>query len=246
MKFLFSLLILFSLPLLSLKAQSFIQEANDTITIEYNDGEQWVYRNVGDIIVGMTNKEVKDDYGKYYQIGIFINNCTESTMTFNPEDVFADMLSNKGDTVALEVYTHEKYQKKIMKNQMWTMALYGFSAGLNAASAGYSTTYSTSYSPNGYAYTSVQRTYDANAAFQANMAANMQIQTLGKMMENDRLVRKQGYLKINTIHPGDAIAGYMNIKHKKGKTLLVNVRIGDREYLYSWDITKKKKDNCKR
>lgn len=150
------------------------------------------------------------------------------------------MLSNKGDTVPLEVYTNEEYQKKIKRAQNWAMALYGLSAGLNAASAGYSTTYTTSYSPYGYAYTSTSRTYDVNAAYQANMSTSMQLQTLGNMMDNDRAVREQGYLKLNTVRPGDAIVGYMNIKHKKGKALLVKLNIGENEFSYLWDVEKKK------
>lgn len=105
-------------------AQKFISE-NDTISfVEYNDGKQWVYRNIDGITVGMANEEFKDDYGKYYQVGLFISNNRDSTLTFNPEEVFADLLSNKGDTISLEVYTHEKFQKKIKKAQAWTMALY--------------------------------------------------------------------------------------------------------------------------
>lgn len=226
-------------------AQTFISENDTTAFVEYNDGKQWVYRNIDGITVGMTNEEFKDDYGKYYQISFFISNNQDSTLTFNPEEVFADLLSNKGDTISLEVYTNEKFQKKIKKAQTWAMILYGFSAGLNAASAGYTTTYSTSYSPNGYAYTSINNSYDANAAYQANMAANMQLQTLGDRMKNDRVVREQGYLKLNSIHPGDAIIGYMNIKHKKGKQLLVSINIGARTFSYLWDVEKKKKKKDK-
>lgn len=239
------LIISFFLSSYIMWAQKFISE-NDTISfVEYHDGKQWVYRNIDSITVGMANEEIKDDYGKYYQVGLFISNNQDSTLTFNPEEVFADLLSNKGDTISLEVYTNEKFQEKIKKNQAWTMALYSFSAGFNAASAGYKTTYSTSYSPNGYAYTSINRSYDANAAYQANMTANMQLQMLGDKMKNDRAVREQGYLKLNSIHPGDAIIGYMNIKHKKGKRLLVSINIGERTFSYLWDVEKKKKKNKK-
>ena len=224
-----------------ISAQTFISETNDSTTvIEYNDGKQWVYKNIDGLTIGMTNEEIKDDYGKYYQIGIFICNNRDSTILFNPENVFADLRANNGKTKPLEVYTHDKLQKKIKKAQRWAMALYGFAAGLNAASAGYSTTYTTSYT-NGYAYTSINRTYNANAAYQANMALSMQMQTLGKEMDNDRMVREQGYLKLNTIHPGDAIAGYMNIKHKKGKKLLVLFNVGENEFRYLWDVDKKKR-----
>lgn len=95
------------------------------------------------------------------------------------------------------------------------------------------------------AYTSINNSYDANAAYQANMVANMQLQTLGDRMKNDRVVREQGYLKLNSIHPGDAIIGYMNIKHKKGKQLLVSINIGARTFSYLWDVEKKKKKKDK-
>lgn len=222
-------------------AQIFIKEPKDsTAYVEFNDGRQWVYRQIDGLTVGMANEEFKDNYGKYYQVGFFISNNRDLPLTFNPEEVFAELLSNKGDTVPLEVYTNEEYQKKIKRAQNWAMALYGLSAGLNAASAGYSTTYTTSYSPYGYAYTSTSRTYDANAAYQANMSTSMQLQTLGNMMDNDRAVREQGYLKLNTVRPGDAIVGYMNIKHKKGKALLVKLNIGENEFSYLWDVEKKK------
>ena len=55
------------------------------------------------------------------------------------------------------------------------MALYGISAGINAGTAGYSTSYSTSYSSNGYAYTTITNHYDANAAYQANVASTNQM-----------------------------------------------------------------------
>ena len=227
-------------------AQSFISEECDTTAlIEYHDGQQWVYRDNNGLIVGLTNHEFKDSYGKNYQIGIFISNNRDTALTFDPERVFADLLSNKGDTISLEVYTNEKLQKKIKRSQAWAMALYGLSAGINAATVGYTTTYGASYS-NGYAYTSINRTYNANAAHQANMATNMQMQALGKSMDNDRAIIEKGYLKQNTINPGDAIVGYMNIKHKKGKRLLVSLNFNDCEFSYLWDVEKKKTKNAKK
>lgn len=228
-------------------AQTFIAEPNDSTSfVEYNDGKQWIYRTLNGITVGITNEEFEDGYGKYYQIGIFIKNNQDTAFIFNPEEVFAELLSSKGDTISLEVYTNEKYQNKIKKAQTLEMILYGIASGFNAASAGYTTTYSTSYSPSGYISTSINRSYDANAAYQANMAANMQLQALGDRMENDRAVRVQGYLKLNTVHSGDAIIGYMNIKHKKGKSLLVSLNIGECTFSYLWDVEKKKKKKSKK
>ena len=91
--------------------------------------------------------------------------------------------------------------KKIKRSQAWAMALYGISAGINAGTAGYSTSYSTSYSSNGYAYTTITNHYDANAAYQANVASTNQMLTLGQMMIMTELLREQGYLKTTTIIP---------------------------------------------
>ena len=197
------------------KAQTFIYPQNDSILTEYNDGKFWAYLNKNDFVVGLSCFEEKDDYGKYYHLDIFIKNLSETPIVFQPDSVHSNLLTKKDDTLKLEVYTNEEYQKKIKRSQAWAMALYGISAGINAGTAGYSTSYSTSYSSNGYAYTTITNHYDANAAYQAN-------------------------LKTTTIYPDEAIIGYMNIKRKKGKILIVNIPIGDYIYTFKWDVNRKK------
>lgn len=238
MKFIYiTILALFSVVC---NAQTFIYPENDSILTEYNDGKMWAYQNKNNFVVGVTCFEEKDDYGKYYQLNIFIKNLSNSPIIFQPDSIYSNLLTKKNDTIQLEVYTNDEYQKKIKRSQAWAMALYGFSAGLNAGTAGYSTSYSTSYSPNGYAYTTITQHYDANAAYQANIATTNQMLTLGQMMENDRTIREQGYLKTTTVYPGEAIVGYMNIKRKKGKLLTVSIPIKDCIYTFNWDINKKK------
>ena len=117
----------------------------------------------------------------------------------------------------------DKNIKKRKHPQAWAMVLYGISAGINAGTAGYSTSYSTSYSPN-----------------QANVASTNQILTLGQMMDNDQTIRERGYLKTTTIYPNEAIIGYMNIKRKKGKILIVNIPTGDYVYTFKWNVNRKK------
>lgn len=238
----FALTLLHALLATVCNAQSLICEEGDTTVVtEYNDGKQWAYRDANGFVVGISNNEAKDDYGKYYQIGIFISNHGDKVVDFCPEEVAARLTGKGGDTQQLKVYTNEKFQKKIKNAQAWAMALYGFSAGLNAGMAGHSTSYSTSFTPGGYAYTTVTQHYDANAAYQANMAASTQIMTLGKMMENDRAVKEQGYLKRTTVHPGESIIGYMNIKRQKGVSMTVDIPMNGHIYSFDWDVSKKKK-----
>ena len=68
---------------------------------------------------------------------------------------------------------------------------------------------------------------------------------MNEKMEQDLAIREEGYLKLNTLNPGDAIIGYMNIKHKKGNELLVTINAGQNKYLYLWDVEKKKADKKK-
>lgn len=52
--------------------------------------------------------------------------------------------------------------------------------------------------------------------------------------------KSQGYLKITTVHPGEGIIGYMNIKRERGQMMTVNIPVGDGVYSFEWDVTKKK------
>lgn len=208
------------------------------ITTEYIDGKLWAYKHNDDLIVGLTCYEYKDDYGKYYQIQIYVHNLSEQSITFNPEDISASLINNKGNNIALQVYSNEEFQQKIQRTQGWAMALYGFAAGVSAGSAAYSTSYSTTISPYGNFYT-ITNHYNPGAAYQANLTASLQIANLGKIMMDEKITKEQGYLKKNTIHPYFGIRGYMNIKRKKGSKLMVNIPIGNNIYSFEWDVTKK-------
>ena len=228
------------LPLV-IQAQTFVKAENDTTVMsEYNDGRLWAYRQIGDFVVGMTNYEEKDDYGKYYQIAVFIKNLGDASVTFEPEEITSTLYSKNNDTIPLNVYSYDEYMKKVKKAQAWSMALMGFSAGFNAGMAGYQTTYTTTYGVNHMPYTQVHTTYNYAAASAANMAATTQMMTLSKLMADDRNTKSRGYLKISTIHPNAGIIGYMNIKRKKGKSMTVNIPVGGQVYSFDWDVTKKK------
>ena len=138
----------------------------------------------------------------------------------------------------LNVYTYDAYMNKVKKSQAWAMALYGFSAGLNAGAAGYQTTYTTSYGAGTLPYTQVRTTYNHAAASAANVAATNQIISLGKLMADDRNTKSEGYLKKTTIYPNEGVVGYMNIKREKGKTMKVWIPVEQNEFSFDWDVSK--------
>ena len=226
------------LPLV-IQAQTFVAAENDTTVMsEYNDGRIWAYRQIGDFVVGMTNYEEKDYYGKYYQIAIFIKNLGATSVTFEPELITSTLYNKRNDTIPLIVYSYENYMKKVKNSQALSMALLGFSAGMNAGMAGYSTTYTTTYGANHIPYTQVHTTYNPAVASMANIAATTQMITLSKLMADDRNTKSQGYLKITTIHPDEGILGYMNIKRKRGVSMTVDIPVGGHVFSFDWDVRK--------
>ena len=134
----------------------------------------------------------------------------------------------------LDVYTYDAYMNKVKKSQAWAMALYGFSAGLNAGTAGYQTTYTTSYGAGTMPYTQVRTTYNHAAA----VAATNHIISLGKLMSDDCNTKSKGYLKKTTIYPNEGIVGYMNIKRKKGNAMKVWIPIEKNRFSFDWDVSK--------
>ena len=234
------ILLLFIVLSINVNAQKYLAAENDTTTLtEYNDGRIWAYRQIGDFVVGMTNYVDNDGYGKNYQIQIFIKNLSAYAVTFNPELVSSTIYNKCGDTTKMKVYSYERYMKKVKNQQAWAMALTGFATGMNAGMAGYQTTYTTS-SPGHTPYTQVSTTYNYSAASAANLAASTQIMKLGMIMSDDKKTISQGYLKKTTIHPNEGIIGYMNIKHRKGRRMMVNIPIGFQVFSFEWDIEKKK------
>ncbi|GEM_PF-3700459 len=67
-------------------AQTFVAgDEGSTVMKEYIDGKLWVYRNFNDIVVGTNCSEVKDSYGKYYQINILLHILANRLLCFVPK-----------------------------------------------------------------------------------------------------------------------------------------------------------------
>ena len=224
--------------LFALETSVWAETKEDTVITEWNDGKQWTYRISDKFVVGATCEEIKD-HGRFYKLQLFLRNIGDESVTFDPERVYSSVISKKQDTLDLVVYTNEMYQKKIKRSQTLALILYSVSAGLNSASAGYSNSYSTTFAPNGGIYTTNTRTYNANAAYQARVANANQLQSLESSMIEERAAKEQGYLKKTTIHPGESISGYINIKRAKGILLKTDVYIGSHAFCFDWDIRKK-------
>lgn len=234
MKKCFIILFLLSTIIYNGYSQSLLKSENDsTFTAEYRNGDEWAMIAKEGFIVGVSNKLIKDDYGKFYRLQIMIQNLSNNSFVFTPETVTSYCTLKDQSVNSMKVYTSESFQKMIRNKQMWAEALTGFANGLNAGMAGYSTSYvSTPYG--GYTVS----TYNPGNAAVANMIATNQMMEMGKQMENDRRIRDEGYLKMNTIHPGEGIVGYMFVKKQRGVIMEVQIPVNGVVFDYKWNIGK--------
>jgi antitoxin component YwqK of YwqJK toxin-antitoxin module len=204
--------------------------------VQYTNGLTMPYYIKNGIFVGMTNTKVKD-YGKWYQIGLIIENNSMFSIVFDPDSISSTLVDDWGDTIELEVWSAERYLKKIKRSQNWAIALTALAGGLSAATAGYSTSTSTTYS-NTYGFsTSTTTTYNPAAAYQTHLLTSNTIMDWSMAFDQERQVKDQGYLKKTTIYPGESISGYINIEREWGNSMVVILNILGMKYVFPWTVS---------
>lgn len=163
-----------------------------------------------------------------------------SPIEITPEtDITAVAFDEENAATDLKVWSCDEYMKKVKRSQTLAAVLMGFSEGFSTAGAGFATSTTTFRSSYG-GYASLQTTtYSPTAAAQANLASQQRIVNFSQALQNEKEIKQLGYLKKNTIYPGESVSGYIHIDCTKGVRLVVNVRIEEAEYLYEWGIGKK-------
>ena len=180
-----------------------------------------------------------------------ISNNTIIPILFDPVmNISASSTDVKGITTDLQVWSSDEYLKKVNRSQTWATILMGVAEGMSSANAGYSTSTTNSYysgnTYGGYGYsnyssttTSYTRTYDAGAAYQAQVLSQQRMADFSNAMLEEREIKKFGYLKKNTIYPGERISGYVHIKRIKGETVQFIIKIEEALYIFDWNFSKK-------
>lgn len=131
-----------------------------------------------------------------------------------------------------------------------TVSAYGNSSLYGSASAygsgGYAIgTYSGNSTYSGYgAYsgygttTSTKRSYDAAAAYQARVLSQQRMADFSEAQWQEKHAKEVGYLKKNTIYPGETISGYVNIQRIDGAAMFNTIYINDAAYKFAWPFGK--------
>lgn len=203
--------------------------------IEFRDGTEWNYYISNNIKIA-SNSIVQRDYGKWHKVNILISNNSDQIIEIDPtKDIYAYSTDKDNKSTTLEVWSSEQYLIKVKRAQNWAMALNAAAEGFNAGSAGYSNTSSYSYN-NGYTYTN---NYNSSQAYQAQVLSQMRVENLSNKMFDERNIKQMGYLKKNTIHPGESIQGYINIKFISGEKLFLTLIVANTNYKFDWNFSKK-------
>ena len=217
---------------------------------DYKDGTPWQFYNKNGVIIALTNTTIRD-YGKWHRVDVVISNNTIIPILFDPVmNISASSTDVKGITTDLQVWSSDEYLKKVNRSQTWATILMGVAEGMSSANAGYSTSTTNSYysgnTYGGYGYsnyssttTSYTRTYDAGAAYQAQVLSQQRMADFSNAMLEEREIKKFGYLKKNTIYPGETISGYVHIKRIKGETVQFIIKIEEALYIFDWNFSKK-------
>lgn len=212
--------------------------------MEYNNDEPWQVYNKNGLMVALTNSTVRD-YGKWHRIDIVISNNSLSTIEFDPkQNITASSIDSDNIVTDLEVWSSEEYIKKVNRTQILTAALMGLAEGLSTASAGYSSSVTTTTHRSGH-HSSISvshtRTYSASDAIISGAFAMQRMANLTNLMSDEQHIKKLGYIKKNTINPGESISGYVLIKRVRGYAVKYVVNIEGAEYIFNWDFGKQRK-----
>lgn len=217
---------------------------------DYHDGTPWQFYNKNGVIIALTNTIVKD-YGRWHRIDIIISNNTIIPIEFDPViNISASSTDIEGFTTDLEVWSSDEYLKKVNRSQTWAAVLMCVAEGISTANAGYSTSTTNSYysgstyGSGGYGSysgtaTSYTRTYNAGAAYQAQVLSQQRMADFSNAMAEEQQIKKLGYLKRNTIYPGETISGYVHIKRIRGETVQFVIQIEKAEYIFDWKFGKR-------
>ena len=217
---------------------------------DYQDGTPWQFYNKNGVIIALTNTTIKD-YGRWHRIDVVSSNNTIIPIEFVPVvNISASSTDIEGFTTDLEVWSSDEYLKKVNRSQTWAAVLMGVAEGMSTANAGYSTSTTNSYysgstyGSGGYGsysgtVTSYTRTYNAGAAYQAQVLSQQRMADFSNAMAEEQQIKKLGYLKRNTIYPGETISGYVHVKRIKGETVQFVIEIEKAEYIFDWKFGKR-------
>lgn len=208
----------------------------------YRDGTPWLVYSKNGVTIAETCTTVKD-YGNWHKFDIVISNDSSIPIEIDPDDCLtAFSLNANYKPTTLEVLSSDSYIKKVKRGQFWEGVAMAFAEGLSAAGAGLSSSYSisnTSYSDGSYSTTHTSTlSYDAASSYQSQVLSQQRMADFNYSQWLERQAKEVGYLKKNTVNPGESISGYVNVQRIKGEAVFNTFNINDANYQFAWTYGK--------
>ena len=231
------------------------------------DGTNWEYYSINGLFLAVSPL-IQRDYGKYLTLNIVLSNNSPIPILISPESIIAFKTNkgtkNRLETLSSDDYS-KKINGTQMWSSFFNALGEGMAAS-NAGYSSSASTTNTAYANNsistgvaavvgtggaaigGYESNTTNfgvvssntntASYNGTAAYQANMIANQRINDYNFSLNQERQVKEEGYLKANTINPGETISGYINIKYEKTDNFEIYIDINAIKYPFIWSNTK--------
>lgn len=131
-------------------------------------------RGFGGVLVSTSLREVRRNDGKYYIFDISISNNSDKILNFTTDNINAIIYANNGKSIKIKALTRKEYMKIKQRRQNLREGLLAISAGLNAASAGYSSSETNTYGSASYSGSSNSSTdvYGSNYGYLGSFDTN--------------------------------------------------------------------------
>ncbi|MCD8288106.1 MAG: hypothetical protein LUC18_04620 [Porphyromonadaceae bacterium] len=212
----------------------------EDMKLEYIDDLPWVSCEKNGIAMRINSKY------RCYTTSLIITNNSMFPIEVGAEHITETCMNKKGTKEKpLKVLTYREFSWKEKQGAAADKYFTAMGEQMLAKNAGKSysqtTTTHAGTTGSGKSYsgttTSVTTSYNATAAYQAQIMARDRIAAYSQAVDAETKVRDEGYLKKTTLHPGETIVGYVEVRKMLFKDtfyVTINVEISGVKYTSKW------------
>ena len=198
--------------------------------MEYKNGAAWPYYNKNGIIIGVSQYD-DETVGSHREIHFFLSNNSMNNIDIDPSTITI-RTERKGEVKEAIAMNSDEYYDKIYKRKK--------KDAKNVMKRKVVVKRDKQSKLNSYlGATMFDETTNTIKDFQQRMINKKEFLE-NKHIMADNTPENIEYLQRTTVHPGEAISGYLLIPNKKIDFLYVDVTINGILYPYKWDMSKKK------
>lgn len=199
------------------------------------DGTPWLSYTIGGLTISMAVQK-SNDYGKYHEVSIMIDNATFADMIIEPSvDITARGAFTPSRLVMYgekrEVFSYDAYMQRVQNRQAWAAVAMAASSAAAAVSSAFAPNSAFMY-VNGH--TAYINSYGNNISV---YSPDLVFARVADAWISDRNIIQRGYLKKNTVSSGSIVSGYFNIKREDDGFLEVVYNYNGVKIPFYWNVS---------